>query len=153
MRKIYIFTLAIFVSVIGFANTGLGDFSGNDAGKAGAQFLKIGVGARAIGMGEAYGAVSNDANAVYWNPAGLNQLESKEVSFMHAVWLEAINYENSTKTLFFRYLFQTMKLDQHTPFKFLPYMQDYSQPWTDERFYKYFNITKEEQNIIKENMI
>ena len=94
MRKFYIFTLAVLVSVIGFANTGSCDFSTNDAGKAGAQFLKIGVGARAIGMGEAYGAVSNDANAVYWNPAGLNQIEGKEVSFMHAMWLEAISYEN-----------------------------------------------------------
>ena len=29
-------------------------------------------------------------------------------------------------------------------------MSDYSKPWTDERFYKYFNITKEEQKIIEE---
>ena len=36
-----------------------------------AQFLKIGVSARAAGMGSAYTAVANDATAIYWNPAGM----------------------------------------------------------------------------------
>ena len=34
----------------------------------------------------------------------------------------------------------------------LPYMKDYSKPWTDERFYKFFDITDEEKEII-ENVI
>ena len=33
------------------------------------------VGAKAIGMGEAFVAVSDNASAIYWNPAGLKQLE------------------------------------------------------------------------------
>jgi len=40
-------------------------------GTAALQFLKLGVDARAIGMGEAYTAVSDDISSVYWNPAGL----------------------------------------------------------------------------------
>jgi len=40
-------------------------------GTAAFQFLKLGVDARAIGMGEAYTAVSNDVSSVFWNPAGL----------------------------------------------------------------------------------
>jgi hypothetical protein len=40
-------------------------------GTAGLQFLKLGVDARAVGMGEAYTAVSNDISSTYWNPAGL----------------------------------------------------------------------------------
>ncbi len=36
-----------------------------------AQFLKLGFGGRALGMGEAYVAVADDAAAVYYNPAGL----------------------------------------------------------------------------------
>jgi hypothetical protein len=40
-------------------------------GTAAFQFLKLGVDARAIGMGEAFTAVSNDISSVYWNPAGL----------------------------------------------------------------------------------
>ena len=31
-------------------------------------------------------------------------------------------------------------------------MSDYSQSWTDERFYKFFNITPEEQKVIEETM-
>ena len=46
-----------------------------------------------------------------------------------------------TKTMFYKYIFSTMKIDSHTPFKFLPYMQDYTQPWTDKRFCEYFGIT------------
>ena len=33
--------------------------------------LLLGAGARALGMGSAYVALSFDATAVYWNPAGL----------------------------------------------------------------------------------
>lgn len=37
----------------------------------GFTFMKIGVGARPVGMGGAYTAVADDANALFWNPAGL----------------------------------------------------------------------------------
>jgi hypothetical protein len=37
----------------------------------GFTFMKIGIGARPIGMGGAYTAVADDANALFWNPAGL----------------------------------------------------------------------------------
>jgi len=37
----------------------------------GFSFMKIGVGARPVGMGGAYTAVADDANALFWNPAGL----------------------------------------------------------------------------------
>jgi hypothetical protein len=39
-------------------------------------FLKLGVGARATGMGGAYTAVSDDAAGVFYNPAGLAPLKS-----------------------------------------------------------------------------
>ncbi len=40
-------------------------------GARGANFLEIGVGARAMGMGGAFGALSEGATALYWNPAGI----------------------------------------------------------------------------------
>ncbi|MDO8589355.1 MAG: PorV/PorQ family protein [Armatimonadota bacterium] len=49
-----------------------------------AAFLDIGVGARAVGMGGAYTALADDANAVYWNPAGLARMEKREASVSHA---------------------------------------------------------------------
>lgn len=54
------------------------------AGPARAAFNDIITGARPQGMGGAFVAVADDANALYWNPAGLTQLDSAEVTFMHA---------------------------------------------------------------------
>jgi len=51
---------------------------------SGASFLKLGVGARALGLGSAYTAVANDVTALHWNPAGLSQIEKREVGAMHA---------------------------------------------------------------------
>ena len=45
-------------------------------GTAGFQFLKLGVGARPVAMGSAYTAVADDANALFWNPAGLGITKS-----------------------------------------------------------------------------
>ncbi|PKL49347.1 MAG: hypothetical protein CVV42_06550 [Candidatus Riflebacteria bacterium HGW-Riflebacteria-2] len=53
------------------------------AGQAGA-YLKMGVGARALGMGSAFTALADDSTAAFWNPAGLARLEQSEGSFMHA---------------------------------------------------------------------
>jgi len=62
-------------------------------GTAGAQFLKIGVSARAVGMGEAFLAISDDASAIYYNPAGLVQLSGLEVMASHIDYPADINYE------------------------------------------------------------
>ncbi|MBF0406576.1 MAG: PorV/PorQ family protein [Candidatus Riflebacteria bacterium] len=70
--------LLVFVSVI----LSVPVFA-DSAGGAGA-YLKMGVGARALGMGSAFVGVANDATAAFWNPAGLALLEKPEASFMHA---------------------------------------------------------------------
>lgn len=50
-----------------------------------AQFLSLGFGARALGMGEAYTAVADDISCVHYNPAGLAGAgRAKEFSFSHA---------------------------------------------------------------------
>jgi hypothetical protein len=54
------------------------------ATKYAGEFLKIPVGARAIGMGGAFTAVTDDATAAYWNPAGMVYLPYHEVIFQHA---------------------------------------------------------------------
>ena len=48
------------------------------------EFLRIGVGARALGMGSAFMGLSDDGTAAYWNPAGLATLERREITAMHA---------------------------------------------------------------------
>lgn len=62
-------------------------------GTAGLQFLKIGVDARATGMGEAYTAVSDDISSVYWNPAGLAMRPENQIFFNHTEWVADIRYE------------------------------------------------------------
>ncbi len=64
-----------------------------DAGTSGAQLLKIGVGAKAVGMGESYVAAADDVYAAYWNPAGLTHVETNQFGFMHNEWFEDIRYE------------------------------------------------------------
>ena len=59
----------------------------------GLAFLKLGAGSRAVGMGEAYVAVANDASATYWNPAGLANLSGTELLFTHNRWLQDITNE------------------------------------------------------------
>lgn len=60
------------------------------SGASGAQFLKIGVGSRYQGLGEASAAIVNDVYSMYWNPAGLSQLEHSAVSFTSVDWLADI---------------------------------------------------------------
>jgi len=57
-------------------------------GEAGFAFLKVGVGARAMGMGSAYVAEAGDPTAVYWNPAGLAGLDRTQITFMHSEWIQ-----------------------------------------------------------------
>ena len=55
-------------------------------GTFGGQFLKIGVSARATGMGSAFTGVADDATAVFWNPGGLVNVLGNEVSLNHVAW-------------------------------------------------------------------
>lgn len=52
------------------------------AAAGGAAFLKKGVGARALGMGGAFTSISDDTSAIYWNPAGLGQVQDFSVTVM-----------------------------------------------------------------------
>jgi len=88
MFKKILFGISLFVSIIFILNPCLAG-----PGSTGANFLKLGVGARPVGMGEAFVGVADDLNSLYWNPAGLNSIkDKKEVNFMHNVWFEGINY-------------------------------------------------------------
>ena len=49
-------------------------------GTTGAQFLKVGVGARELAMGSAAGALTEGANSVNWNPGRLAGLTQKNVT-------------------------------------------------------------------------
>lgn len=89
--------LALLIIVIPVLLSGLFDFSDMGifpkTGTAGLQFLKLGVDARAIGMGEAYTALATDISSVYWNPGGLAVEEYDQVFFSHTNWPADIMHE------------------------------------------------------------
>ncbi len=61
-------------------------------GTTGAQFLELGVSARAMGMAEAFVAVADDISAAYYNPAGLTYLYGREAAFTYIKMPADINY-------------------------------------------------------------
>lgn len=55
------------------------------------EFLSLGVGAEAFGMGNAVVANTANANSIFWNPAGLTGVNKwAEVSFMHSEYFAGI---------------------------------------------------------------
>lgn len=57
-------------------------YGDENVGTAGAQFLRIPVGARAVGLGKAYTACAIDGAALYWNPAGIMQTLGRKTVFL-----------------------------------------------------------------------
>jgi len=62
----------------------------DNAGTSAMNFLKIGVGARALAMGSSQVAVVNDASALYWNPAGIANLGGNQVLLSNNNWIADI---------------------------------------------------------------
>lgn len=60
------------------------------------QFLKIGIGARAMGMAGAFVAVANDPSAIYWNPAGVASMVRREAMVSNVQWPADISYTHLT---------------------------------------------------------
>ncbi len=68
-------------------------FCAGGEGTTAVNFLRIGTGAKASGMGEAQVAVSDSVDSVYWNPAGLALVTNTEISLMHLVYWQGISSE------------------------------------------------------------
>lgn len=59
--------------------------------------LELPIGPRAVGMGNAYVSIADDATAMYWNPAGLSRLgvadRHFEILFQHNEWISDFRQE------------------------------------------------------------
>ena len=90
-RFTYIFITILMLACISVAADST-DIHEN-AGTRAMTFLKIGVGAKAMGMGESQVAATDDLYASYWNPAGLTRLQKPQIALMHNEWFAGINHE------------------------------------------------------------
>jgi hypothetical protein len=88
MRK-----LSIALLSVALARPAAAAFSSSANGTTTADFLNLGVGARAVAMGEAAVAVVDDATALYWNPAALSNVESRSVALMHAPYIASSYFD------------------------------------------------------------
>ncbi|MGE5313976.1 MAG: PorV/PorQ family protein [Acidobacteriota bacterium] len=74
MKKL-LFAALLFSASVCSAGVSIGKYAG--------EFMAIGVGGRALGMGSAYAALAGDVTAGYWNPAGLARIMYPEIALMH----------------------------------------------------------------------
>ncbi len=94
MRTLIVIIL-LWVIFVGDSFSQIGS-SLTKTGTTAAQFLKMGVGSRAIGMGGAFVASVDDISAIYWNPAGLAKIYNREASFFHSDWILDVNFDNAS---------------------------------------------------------
>lgn len=80
LRRFVLFFSASFILLIPFPIYG----AVGEGGYPGA-YLRLGAGARPLGMGGAFVALADDVTASYWNPAGLGQLERSQLAAMYSL--------------------------------------------------------------------
>jgi hypothetical protein len=64
------------------------------AGTSSSLFLRSSISTKAAGLSDAYTALSDDENAIFFNPAGLAKLKAMSFSLNHTEWLEDIRFDN-----------------------------------------------------------
>ena len=82
--------IAICMAVLFVMSVPLKSQEVTKVGTTAAGFLNIDIGARAIGMGGAYVAVSDDIMSMYWNVAGISRIDGAEATFTYNKWLADI---------------------------------------------------------------
>ena len=81
----------------------------------------------------------------HWQMCSVNQYTKKTEELPESLPFttksEAQNFIDSYNTKFLKTCLGFLHVDMHIHPEYLPYMSDYTQPWTDKRFCKYFGIT------------
>jgi len=65
----------------------IGHLQAQKVGTSSLQFLKVMPTARATAMGDAYVSLASGADATFWNPAGLTNLQNHEMTSTLTMWL------------------------------------------------------------------
>ena len=87
MKKLLLFF------VIMFLQSNLSAQSVSRVGTTAAHFLKIGVGARALAMGEAFVTQANDVSALSWNPGGLGFMKRNQFIINHYEYIADLSFD------------------------------------------------------------
>lgn len=87
-----IITVALICLNVAYSQTGTTDQGFQKAGSTGSQFLKIGVGARAMAMGGAFGGIGDDITSLYYNPAGIAKLEGTNLGVEYNSWFADLQH-------------------------------------------------------------
>ena len=90
MKRILSLVASIMVVISGISGA---ETIGSKSGTTTGEFLRIGVGARPVAMGEAFAAVAEDASALYWNPAGIARLSSRDLLVAHTLWYMDVSHD------------------------------------------------------------
>lgn len=94
-KSFYLFTSILLLSTSLNAQTVIAKYAG--------EFMTLGVGGRALGMGGAFSAVANDVTAGYYNPAGLANLNYPQISLMHSEQFgNLVNYDYASVAIPFQ---------------------------------------------------
>lgn len=96
--------LLIAVLLLALPGVAFGAQEFEKVGTVGAQFLKIGIGARAVAMGSAFVSVADDASAAYWNPAGVARITRSVININHCDWLHDTAFSQAAYVFDPRYL-------------------------------------------------
>jgi hypothetical protein len=91
MKYLRLILFFVVVALVCSANSSLKAQEMKKVAQTGFQFLKINPDARAAGMAEAFAAVSDNANATYWNPAAMSELDGFDVALNHVRWFADIS--------------------------------------------------------------
>lgn len=67
-------------------------FSQNKVGTTSFQFLEVMTSARGTALGDSYGAVVDNSEAVFWNPGALTKVENIDISLGYVQWLFDVSH-------------------------------------------------------------
>ncbi|MBN1327728.1 MAG: hypothetical protein JW996_07245 [Candidatus Cloacimonetes bacterium] len=62
------------------------------AGRYAGDFMQIGSGVKALGLGGAFSAIADDGSAIYWNAAGISQIRGTDINLMRAFLYDGLAY-------------------------------------------------------------
>ena len=85
--------ILFYLFVVLFISTTLwGQGNTDKSGTTAAQFLKIGAGARMMGLAGASAAQVDDVYSLYWNPAGISKVNQVALGAAHTRWFADITH-------------------------------------------------------------